>query len=141
MHLGILHPVIVHFPIALGIAAALADLLWLLTRRAFFKHAGLYCLVGVLVVTPAVLLTGYLFLTSLDLSGDQADLAEDHEHAGFAVLGIAVGAALARLWWSRKPAAWLPWAYGVLMLALVVAVTVTAHLGGTLMWGKDYLSS
>jgi uncharacterized membrane protein len=56
------------------------------------------------------------------------------------VLGIAVAAAVVRLWWRGKPAAWMPWAYGLLMLALAVCVIVAAHLGGTLMWGKDYLS-
>lgn len=140
MHFGKLHLLVVHFPIALALAAGCADLLWLLTRRALFKHAGLYCLIAAIVVAPAVLVTGYLLLNSQGPSGDRADLGEDHEHAAIAVACIAVGAAVARLWWSRKPAAWLPWAYGILMLALVVMVIVAAHLGGQLAWGRDYLS-
>ena len=39
------HVLLVHFPIALGFCAVLADLLWLVTRKNRFRDAGIYCLI------------------------------------------------------------------------------------------------
>jgi len=56
MNFGTLHFQILHFPIALILAAALAELLALITRRDFFADAGKYCILGAaLMAIPTVL--------------------------------------------------------------------------------------
>ena len=140
MDIGKFHVLLVHFPIALLIAAGLADLLWLITRRTVFRSAGAYCLAAALVTTPPTVLTGWYHFEETQWSGAYADIAEDHEDAGLATLGLVVAAAVARLAWHRKPARWLAVVYGLLILAAVISVSYTGSLGGELSFGKDYLS-
>ena len=140
MHIGKLHVVILHFPIALIVAAVVADLLWLAARRAFFKDAGLYCLLGALVTAPPVVLTGWYALGSAGYTGDLAELAEWHEHMGITTLVLVIAASavrLARLKWQAK---WLTVAYPILAAAMFIAVSIAGHLGGQIGFGKDYLS-
>ena len=139
MDIGRFHVLLVHFPIALGLAAAVADLLWVITRRMLFRQAAVYCLAGALIAAPFVVTTGWLRLNKMHLPPDMADVAEDHEHAGFATLGIVIGAAVARGVWRRTQNKWVLRLYGVLMAALVVSVSITAHLGGKITFGVDYL--
>jgi uncharacterized membrane protein len=139
MDIGKFHVLLVHFPIALGLAAAVADLLWVVTRRMLFRQAAVYCLAGTFMAAPFVVITGYLHLGALHPAPDVADVAEDHEHAGFATLGIVIGATAARVVWRRTQNKWVLRLYGVLMAALVVSVSIAGHLGGLLAFGVDYL--
>jgi len=139
MDIGKFHVLLVHFPIALGLAAAVADLLWVITRRMLFRQAAVYCLAGALIAAPFVVTTGWLRLNKMHLPPDMADVAEDHEHAGFATLGIVIGAAVARGVWRRTQNKWVLRLYGVLMAALVVSVSIAGHLGGKIAFGVDYL--
>ena len=55
-----LHPMIVHFPIALLIVGFLADAIGLFTKREFFTKAGFYLLIlGTLGVVAAYLTGNY----------------------------------------------------------------------------------
>ena len=141
IHLDHLHVAIIHFPIALAIAAAAADLLWLITRRSFFGSASLYCLAAALIVTPAALLTGDMLSEDQEVFPPSTnpfvlDQVEDHEHAAFTSFGIMIAAVAVRWLRAWKPAKWQPWVYGLLMLALVVAISITGDLGGKLVYGR-----
>jgi uncharacterized membrane protein len=96
--------------------------------------------VAALVAVPPTVLTGWYHLEETHWSGVYADIAEDHEHAGLATLGLVVAAAVARLAWHRGPKRWLAVVYGLLILAAVIAVSYAGSLGGQLSFGKDYLS-
>jgi predicted heme/steroid binding protein/uncharacterized membrane protein len=54
------HPMLVHFPIALFMAAAGFLLLWLVTGNASFETTALHCLALGLIVTPPAMLSGFL---------------------------------------------------------------------------------
>jgi uncharacterized membrane protein len=140
MDVGKFHVLLVHFPIAMGIAAAVADLLWAITRRMPFRHAGVYCLAAALIAAPAAVTTGYLRLSELPPPPSVADVAEDHEHMGFVTLAVVVAAAASRLAWRRWLKRWLLVAYGILIAGLVVCLSVTGHLGGKISFGLDYLT-
>ena len=140
MNLGKLHVVIVHFPIALAVAAVAADLLWLATRRMVFRSAGAFCLAAAVIVTPAVIATGWLLANSLNLPPDLADLAEDHENMALVSFGVMAAAAAVRLLWHKTQVKWQIAVYGVLMAALFVCISITGHWGGLLAFGKDYLA-
>jgi len=140
MDIGKFHVLLVHFPIALVLAAGTADLLWLITRRTVFRSAGAYCLAAALLSAPVTVWTGWEHLEETRWSGPYADIAEDHEDAGFVTLGLVVGAAGARLAWHRWPGRWLAVVYGVLIMAAVASVSWTGSLGGELTHGQDYLS-
>jgi uncharacterized membrane protein len=143
MHLGHLHVLIVHFPIGLALGAAVADLLWLITRRSLFGQASLYCLVAAVLVTPAVLLTGDMLSDELfpaDTNAKLAALVEQHEDMAFVSFGLMVAAAAVRVIWIKRPAPWAPVAYGLLMLGLFVCIGITGHLGGKIVYGSDWLA-
>ena len=143
MHIGHLHVMIEHFPIALAIAAAAGDLLWLVTRRRFFGNASLYCLAAAVIVTPAVLLTGDLLADERfppDAPEARLALVEQHEDMAFISFGVMVAALAVRVIWAKKPAKWEPIAYGLLMLALVVCIGITGALGGQLVYGSNWLA-
>ena len=52
------HPVAVHFPVALGVVAAVFVILYMLTGNAGFEVASYYVLGAALVMTPMAMLTG-----------------------------------------------------------------------------------
>jgi uncharacterized membrane protein len=145
MHLGHLHVAVVHFPIALAMAAAVADLLWWLTQRDLFRHAGLYCLAGAVLTIPAALLTGdqladELFPPDIAPQGSLATLLEYHQIMAFVSLGVLAAAVVVRILWARKAARWQPVLYGMLMLALVACIGVTGDLGGKMVYGADWFA-
>jgi uncharacterized membrane protein len=143
MQLGHLHVAIVHFPIALVLAAAAADLLWWLTKRPLFKNAGLYCLMAALIATPAVLVTGSLLadeVFSPTTAPSILDRVEDHEHAAIASFGIMVAAGVVRWLWAKNPGTWQPVLYGLTMAALVLCIAITGALGGELVYGSDWFA-
>jgi uncharacterized membrane protein len=139
MNFGKLHLLLVHFPIALSVAAAGADILWGLTRRPLFRAAGAFCLIAALIATPFVVFTGWQLLSSMKLPADLADLAEDHEHMAIASLCIMAAAVAVRGFWAGQQKKWMLVLYGVLMAALFVCISITGHLGGKLAFGEDYL--
>jgi uncharacterized membrane protein len=144
MHLGHLHVMIVHFPIALAVGAAVADLLWLITRRSFFGQASLYCLLAAVIATPAALLTGDMLGDELFPPGTSEKLAalvEQHEDMAFVSFGLMVAATAVRVLWAKRPAPWAPVVYGLLMLGLVVCIGITGDLGGKMVYGADWLAN
>jgi uncharacterized membrane protein len=145
MHLSELHVVIVHFPIAFAIGAVAADFLWLTTRRATFRQAGLYCLVAALITALPTVSTGGLKADSeaakFGEKWGNADLAERHEHFAFASLAVIVGATAVRLVWMKVRRRRLLVIYGAAMVALLVLISVTGDLGGQLVHGRGFLNA
>jgi uncharacterized membrane protein len=156
MDFGRLHVVVLHFPIALIVAMAVAGFLGLFGRRAFFQNASLYCLIGALLTAPAAVATGWDLLGDMRPSGempsvwnmlrdmsptrDLATIAAWHRALAVAALVLVVAVAAVRLARAKSAAKWLAAAYVILVLATLAAVTATAHLGGMLAFGKDFLS-
>jgi uncharacterized membrane protein len=144
MQLGHLHIAIIHFPIALAIAAAAADLFWWLMHRDFFRHAGLYCLVAAVGITPLALLTGDMLSDEILVPGTDSDFAariDNHAIMAYVSFGVMIAALGIRVLWGIKPSIkWVPIAYGVLMAALVVSISITADLGGKLKYGEDWFA-
>ena len=138
MPIGKLHLLILHFPIALILAAALADALWLWRRKGPFLQAGYWCiLLGAAASVPAVL-TGFLLIGPLGM--DQTPLGETHESLGVITMCVALAAAGLRVGvrnvFSKKSAI----LYGMLVAGAAVLVGLTGHWGGMLAFGETYLT-
>lgn len=138
--IGKLHLLVLHFPLALIIVAALADALWLWRRKPLFREAGYYCiLLGALAAIPAMI-TGSILLDTLHPVGEEAALGEMHETLGILTTTFAVLAAGVRAFGRNKLTKMWAWMYGALMAGSLVLVSLTGHFGGMLAFGKDYLS-
>jgi uncharacterized membrane protein len=133
--LGRLHPMAVHFPIALFLVALVAELLFAATQAALFRHAlrfSLWCgAIGAVAATPL----GWLFAASG--ATEEGWLLEAHRWAGTSamLLGLVV------LWIGERTER----AHnGRLLLRVSLAlqallIGTVGHLGGSLLYGFDHL--
>ena len=140
MDVGKLHVVLVHFPIALALCAALADLLWLITRKESFKSAGLYCLVLAGISAIPTVVAGLIEAGGKEFAGEYATIVETHEYLAIACLVIAIAAASIRLGCRGQMKKWWLACYCILIIALAVAIPITGHYGGMLVHGKNFLA-
>jgi uncharacterized membrane protein len=139
--LGRFHPLMVHFPVALLVAAALAELAWLKTRQDWLVGAVRFCVLfgaaGALVAgglgwinasyhTHSTLLTTHTWLGTLAAlwAVPTALLSE----RGFRKAGPVP---LRGIWTPRLP-------FQFLLFAGVLLISVAAHMGGELVYGVDY---
>jgi uncharacterized membrane protein len=136
--LGRFHPVVVHFPLALLLAAALAEMLARFGGWEPGRRAVPYLLV---VAAPAALLAAGLGLamaaTTRFAAGQAAALAL-HRAAGLATAGLALLALLALRWRDAASPARRGLFLALLLLA-GAAVALAGQQGGILVWGADWL--
>ena len=135
-----LHLLVLHFPVALLIAAGLADGLWLWRRKGIFRDAGYFCiLLGAAACIPTMV-TGLMLIGTMGLTGEAADLGETHESLGMISTAAAVLAAGIRASRGNKLSGPWAYAYAAVILGCLALVGLTGHFGGMLAFGKDYLS-
>jgi uncharacterized membrane protein len=125
------HVVLIHFPIALFVAAIAFDLIALWTKRRGLADAAYYNLLAAAISTLPVLVTG-LLAWQFQLEGQKLK--------GILLLHLVLGCIstvmIWLVWWvhfrARRRTVYLPtYRLAVEFLALVI-VALTAHLGGFL---------
>ena len=122
------HPVVVHFPVALLIAAFLAQLLFSLRPSWKTDIAATFCLaLGALGSIPSALL-GWQLAEGRVRGGDEL-----FQHRW---LGVSTAVCAMLIWWAyhRWPTKRL-----LLLLVLACLVGATGHTGGILSYGADWL--
>jgi uncharacterized membrane protein len=133
--IGKLHPLLVHFPIALVLAAAAAELVAIATPRHAWHSIAVANLRAGAAMGVLTAITGWL-LASLP-SVDATPTLEWHRWVGMTGAVGALAAALlsSRLHaQSRRPVA----VYRVALFGAACLVAITGHLGGTLVWGAEF---
>lgn len=133
---GRLHPVLVHFPIALLLAAAGLEGLARLRRREGHSESALVCL-ALGTAGAAVAAASGWELAHAAGRGDATLFW--HRWAGVAATALAVGALAAGLVVKATRGRWARTYYHLGLLACALAVTAGSHLGGTLVHGRGYL--
>lgn len=129
--IGRFHPVLVHLPIGMLITSLLLQ--WLSRKESYHISPQVIKLVLFCGMIAAVLacLTGSL----LSLSGDYDEsLVSWHMWMGFAV---AICSMFLFMKLAKKE---VDFTYKVLCFGLLLLITVTGHLGGSLTHGSDYLT-
>jgi uncharacterized membrane protein len=137
---GRLHPLVLHFPVALLLIAAALEFV-----RAFRDDARLGRLTVFLLALGAVgavvaAATGWVFAHESHPQPSLRVLLTWHRWLGVATAALAVLAWAAAHRWaddSRRGARWLGRAVVWLAAGLLIA---TAHFGALLVWGTDYFS-
>lgn len=135
---GRLHPVIVHFPIALLLVAAFAELL---LAVGFLRASGpdivRFCWYG---GTASALAAGGLgWLAAYEMGAGTAHL-DTHRYLGLASVAIAIlGLGLEARARNREPGSstrlWRVW-----LVLSTATVGATGHFGGMLVFGPDFFS-
>jgi uncharacterized membrane protein len=132
---GRLHPLLVHFPIALVLFAAIAELVFVTAR---FPEWHMVAVANVRVGAAFAVVSagaGWL-LASLRIVEASAGL-EWHRWLGLLAALAAVVAALTTREIDRSPR-WL-WLYRLALFSAAVCIAVAGHFGAALVWGADFL--
>lgn len=128
-----IHPLFVHFPIALLLTGFLLDGLGFLLKKSGLSIAGWWCFgLGVLSAIAAVI-TGLQAEETVTLSQEASEVLEMHEHFQLYSTAVLVGLLIWRcLKWRLIPP--LASAYFVVALLAVGAISYGSHYGGELVY-------
>lgn len=121
---GHYHYIFVHFPIALIVMAFIAELIF-----SWRKNPEYNAIINFLLISAAIFLIPTVFSgLSLEESGavteDTEPLLEWHKIFAYATLSLTIITIIARNFLKHRPL------YLLSLILLLVAVIVTAHLGG-----------
>lgn len=131
-----LHPMIVHFPIALLLTGLLFDIIGLFTKRNFFHRAGFYLLVLGAIGVIAAFLTGNFAGSGITEQGALKQALETHENAAELTLWLVSITAVFRIVIEifKKYKGIFKALALVLFLASALAIARTGYYGGELVY-------
>jgi uncharacterized membrane protein len=131
-----LHPMIVHFPIALITAGFLADVVYLFFKdEKCLSKTGFYLMVLGALSALAAWSTGQLF-TNEPAQGEIVKVFEKHETGALITMIIMLTGAALRIFlvMKKKDETNLKWLVFGLYLLGFAAVTFTGFMGGTMVY-------
>ena len=137
--IGKFHPVVVHFPIALILVAALAEVIWMLTGRVPFSIVAHYGIrLGAVSVVVAVLL-GWAAGSAAHYPGDLANALFFHRWLGVSTGVVTVLAGIFSLLAQRENSGkQRTLAYRTLLFLSAGLVGATGHMGAVLIYGYEH---
>jgi len=130
----LLHPAVVHFPIALLVVGGCWEAWGHLRGRAVaIRGGGTLTLLGTLAVLPAVV-TGYLAANSVTVAAGAERILSLHELCGWSIAAVFTGLLFWKAWnRGDVPPTHRPY-FGALLLLGVALVICGAVLGGELVY-------
>ncbi len=130
------HPMLVHFPIALLILGFLAEVAGLASKKKFFGDAAFLLLLTGALGAVAAVLSGSFAAGGLEEAGTLKNAVETHESAAELAmwLGIIAAAFRSGLVLMKKYSGTLKYVSAVLFLAAVLAVARAGYYGGELVF-------
>lgn len=140
--LGRLHPLLVHFPIALIITAFFTELLFMLTHRRSLDHAvHTMIIMSALSVIPTAIF-GWWASESFHTNDITYELLDSHKWRGISATVLILLTTWLRVKLVKKRrfenARGLTKVYRFFLLAAVILTIMTGHLGGSLIYGEDF---
>jgi uncharacterized membrane protein len=133
--IGHLHPLLIHFPIALVIFAVIAEAAATLTRNDHWSAVAIRNARAGAVFALLAAVAGWRL--ALNGGGETSLLLEWHRWLGTAGAGVALAAALLTGVSHRSSRS--TWLFRIALLAAGLLVAAAGHLGGVLVWGADFL--
>lgn len=138
--IGRLHPMLVHFPIALILLAAAIEVV-----RIKWDRQSLASMVAMLLATGAVgslaaSATGWIFARDFYPPPSERWLLEQHRWMGVTTTVLAGIAATAAYRWRFALAGKARWIRSGLIWLAALAVAATAHFGALMVWGMDFFN-
>jgi uncharacterized membrane protein len=139
-YLGKFHPVIVHFPIALIIAAFTMSLIGAARSSAIFDAISIKMVYLAGAAAVAAVLLGLAAGSGAKYPGELADYFSNHRILGIVTALMALVTAGAARISERHPTRVNRWLFRGLLLVSSLLVGVTAHLGATLVYGTHHFA-
>ncbi len=140
--LGRLHPVLVHFPIALLIAAVLFEVVAIVVKRERSRPsaAGLACVVVGTLGAGVAAWAGWINADLEPHGRGVADLLLVHRWLGISAACLAGVALLGALFGATGKARGMTALYRVALVLAAGAVGAAGHWGGSIVYGGGYLT-
>jgi len=133
--LPLVHPALVHFPIAFVVLGGGSEVWGLLSGRETPRRWGAsLVLVGLVCLVPT-LATGYLAANTQILPEAAAERLGAHERAGWILLGLLLATQFWKAWGGGRVPDRLRWLYAAVMLSAVLVALLAAWLGGQMVHG------
>jgi uncharacterized membrane protein len=130
---GRMHPLLIHFPIALVLAAAAAELVAATTSRREWRVIAIVNLRAGALFAIVAAISGWLLAASVEPTPS----LEYHRVLGSAAaFAVAVTALTTSAAGMREANGWWPYRLGLFTAAVLVGVA--AHLGAVLVWGANF---
>lgn len=142
----ILHPIAVHFPIALILLGTAAVVAWALTPRIFWYRVGVLSFLTGAIAALVAYLTGEAAEEAAEDVPIVDEFVDLHEDLAIYTLATTVltlvalvvaqpGSLAGETLCSSDTPTPLRWAIGALALAAALLVVWTSHVGGIMVWG------
>lgn len=129
-----IHPMVVHFPIALLITSVVFDLLSTRWRHKSFQDAGFYTLIAGLLGAAVAVLTGAMAEELAEDKGIPESVLEIHEALGYATLLFFIGLLALRLLMRWKLISERPALYLAMGVAGIAILSAAGYFGGSLVY-------
>ncbi|MFQ5583136.1 MAG: DUF2231 domain-containing protein [Calditrichia bacterium] len=131
-----LHPVIVHFAIALLSTAIVLDLLYLLSGKEQFRQVSKYLLIAGTLSAVGAVLSGNHEVQSIQKIPEFEQLIESHQTSGTWTMWIFIAVTILRFVFEKfrffsKPLKWIYYLLGVIALVFLFR---TGFLGGEMVY-------
>jgi uncharacterized membrane protein len=130
-----LHPMLVHFPIALIVLGFIADFASLIFKKEVcLSKMGIYLLIVGTLSAIIALLSGILFTS--EMAGSAGEIKETHELFAWITLSLVILTSVLRTYLlvKKKENSNLKWIAFVLYGLATISVSVTGFFGGTLVY-------
>jgi uncharacterized membrane protein len=131
-----IHPMIVHFPIALVIFGFIAELTGFATRKELFGKMASYLVIAGAIGVIAAYISGNAAGDSIEEAGALGAAMELHEEAAkiAMIISAIAGSLKLGLLLIKKYETVFKFASAIAVMASVIAISITGHYGGELVY-------
>lgn len=136
--LGRYHPVLVHFPVALVVGAAVAEVVYMMRARQSYGDAARFMINLAVVFSVLTAVAGFMAASGKVYSQELQGVFNIHRVAGVATPVLVLLAAGLCEGVRRSGQVWEQMLYRVILLLAVVSVAVAGYHGGELVYGAGY---
>lgn len=137
---GQLHPAVVHFPVALLVAAALAEVIDAIRGGEQFAITTRFCLRIAALGAIAAAVTGWINAADKTFLEEVVVIVQRHRWLGVAVAVLSVMLLIVEWQVCKRQSKAGRLVFRIILIVTTVLVSITGHLGGKLVYGPDYLS-
>ena len=138
--LGRLHPLVVHFPIALVLMAGVAEVLFMYTKNHSFGFAARWMLFAASAFAVVAVLLGFAAASGKTFSHELGATLGVHRVMGIVTAVLALLTAALAQGASSHGDPWRVRLYRVMLFATMLSVAWSAHSGATLVFGPGYIA-
>lgn len=135
LNISHLHPMLVHFPIAIVVIGFLADFIQVIIKKdECFSKMGFYLLITGTLAAFATLMSGILFTS--EMSGAAGEIRETHELFAWITVGLLIAASVLRVMVLVRKIEnnQFKWVISLMYGLAAISVSITGFYGGTLVY-------